>query len=854
MLLRTRISLLMMLTIGVVSVSIVTVGLQREALIKDQYSRSSVSDQTNLWNKIMDEIIRRMEAGYTRISENELLIDAIANRDSVGIQQLATESFSQLQSQNVLERLDLVYEDGSLAYSSLPSVFQSPIISPNIAQNHIANNQVAKGIGTDAERNTGLVYGFPLFDRTGTPIAMAIFSIDILSAIQEMERLANSTVVLVNWRGRLIASTEGTLWGSLQKSVDLRKLDAVQTIHMEDKFYSITVLPQVAELSGLVGRTLMIKDVTELTTRQIVISQYYAVVVAFLVIFLVFCLYYYMSRSFSPLAQSVGVLNALSKGDLQVQVEEADSNNEVGQISNAINRFRADLISLNRFRRSRERQAARQKRFIIREMSVLSEMLDGEERERVLQELQRLKDIVQESPTQTYGQARTKTTAEVGSADNEIHEMDSLAPMAIAFQHMSNRIQDQHGKLRDSIRTKQALASIQKELDIATRVQYSLIPSNLSLSGLFPAAGYMTPAKEVGGDFFDLFRLDRTRIGVAVADVSGKGVPAALFMVMARTLLRSTVFHIESPAAVLSYMNEFLEQNNDEQLFITMFYGILDEEKGTLTYSTGGHNPPIVSDSKGARVLEQTQGAILALIENLEYSEKTVDLEDGSRVVMMTDGIPEAFNADGEAFGDDRTLESIAALEFGQSPSEDVSALIRKVEDFVGDAPQFDDITCVILHYYSKSGKGRGWGVEGPDLELVLRNDLSEIPRIAGQISQYAEQQSWPKEWASNINLMLDELITNSVSYGQLSDGYDEIRITLNAEKNRLITTIEDGGLPFNPFEQAPIPDLEADIEDRPIGGLGIFFVKELTSSYEYQRINDKNRIVLVQEADGGQK
>jgi len=150
---------------------------------------------------------------------------------------------------------------------------------------------------------------------------------------------------------------------------------------------------------------------------------------------------------------------------------------------------------------------------------------------------------------------------------------------------------------------------------------------------------------------------------------------------------------------VLEHMNDYLEQNNNEQLFVTLFYGILDEQQGTLTYSTGGHNPPIVSDNNGTRVLEQTEGAVLALISDIEFREKCVALEDNSRIVFMTDGVPESFNKYGEAYGDDRTLETIQNLRPGQTPKEDIQQLIDSVESFVEEAPQFDDITCVILHY-----------------------------------------------------------------------------------------------------------------------------------------------------------
>lgn len=699
MLLRTRISFFVTLTIGVICASIVFVGFERERLIKDQYARESVSGQINLWNKIKNEFIQQMGASESLVSENSDLISAIERQDTMAIQSLGREMFVKLNEEDVIGRFDLVFEDGSLAFSSLPTVFQSPVIASGIAKSHIENGTVALGIGNDAQRNTGIVYGFPLYARQVKPVAMAIFFTDILSAIQEMERVSDSTVVFVNRRGRLIAASDKELWGNLRKQISLQNHDTLQTIRLEEQYFSVSVLPQNAELSGLVGRIVIVQDITGLIARQQAISQPSAIIIGVLLLFLLFGLNYYMSRAFSPLAGSVRVLSALSKGDLQAQIEDAVTDDEVGQISNAINRFRIDMVTLNRFRRSRERQQSRQKRFIIREMTGLSETLDGEERENVLQELDKLRTIVQEAPQDIDQQAESLQNFTSGDQAQNIKHPDSMAMMAIAFQHMSGRVQDQHDRLRESLRTKEALASIQKELDIATRVQLSLIPHDLELSKPFPASGYMTPAKEVGGDFFDLFRLDENRIGVAIADVSGKGVPAALFMVMARTLLRSTVFHIHSPADVLEYMNDYLEKNNDEQLFVTLFYGILDEAKGTLTYSTGGHNPPIVSDSKGTRVLEQTEGAVLALIDDLVYSETTVVLEAGSRIVMMTDGIPEAFNGEGEAFGDDRTLETISALKFEQSPETDIKELVGAVDKFVGDAPQFDDITCVVLHY-----------------------------------------------------------------------------------------------------------------------------------------------------------
>ncbi|MCY4050538.1 MAG: PP2C family protein-serine/threonine phosphatase [Gammaproteobacteria bacterium] len=693
MLLRTRISFIVTLTIGLICSSVVFVGLEREQLIKNQYSLESASDQATLWSKVSIGIINEMEDNESLINENETLIDAVKAQDSAQIQELGRTVLTQLVNTKTVDRLDIVYLDGSIAFSSLPSVFQSAPISPSLVQSFIRDNSIATGIGNDMDRNTYLVYGFPISDtKSNQPVGMAIFSTNILTAITEMEDITGSLVIFVNRRGRLISAVDSRLWRSLYNQIDLDYLNNVQTVNIDDQHFSITVLEQEAELSGLIGRIIFAKDISSLIASQEAISRPSAIIISSLIFLFLVGLYLYMSRAFAPLSESVNVLDALSKGDLQAQTEEINTDNEVGQISGAINVFRDNLLALNRHRRLRERQQARQKRFIIKEMTNLSDTLDGDEREEIIQQLEKIRTIVHDDPEVADQQQKILQNNKKLEDQDTKSGPDSLAMMAIAFQHMS-------GRVMDAMHTKEELSSIQKELDIATRVQQSLVPENLDISKQFNAAGFMTPAKEVGGDFYDMFRLDEHRIGVAIADVSGKGVPAALFMVMARTLLRSKVFHIKSPATVLEHMNDYLVQNNNEQLFVTLFYGILDEEHGTLTYSTGGHNPPIVSDKNGTRVLEQTEGAVLALIDDIDFKEKCVTLENSSRIVFMTDGVPESFNKNGEAYGDDRTLETIDKLNPEQTPQEDIKQLIDSVESFVEEAPQFDDITCVILHY-----------------------------------------------------------------------------------------------------------------------------------------------------------
>lgn len=704
MLLRYRISILITLAILVTSASIVYVGFKREELFTEQYSQQLLSDQSNLWRKINSELIQRMQNWRSVVSENQELLRAIETGNSKTIQLLSNQLALQLQDQGGIDRFDLVAYDGSLTYSSFPSIFQSPIIAPEVAQSHIENDMEAMGIGNDEQRNVAVVYGFPLYSTSGSEkvIAMSLFAIGILAPINEMQRSTNSKVIFVNRRGRLLSSNEETLWKKLEESVDLGQGGLLQTINTDQNHYSVSVSTQAADLSSLVGRLVVVRNISDFVSGQQQIRKYSAISVTALIILLLIGLNYYMFHAFSPLVNGVKALSDLAQGNLYARLEPTVVDDEVGKISTAVRTFRAGLVALSRFRRSRERRRTRQEKFIFREMARLANILEGEERDKVISELEELRSKTQDTLTNAdQEELFVKSVAKQHELPLEFDR--SLALMASVFQQMSNRIQDQHHRLREALQTKEALISLRRELDIATRVQLSLLPRDLEISTSIHAAGSMSPAKEVGGDFFDFFRLDDHRIGITIADVSGKGIPAAMFMIMARTLLRSTVFHIHSPARILEYMNEYLSRNNDEQLFITLFYGVIDESTGILTYSTGGHNPPIVADSSGAWTLAQTDGLVLGLINDINYSETETRLESGSRLIMLTDGISEAFNQKEEAFGDDRTLETVRSLPKEQTSEEDVRYIIQRVQDFVGEAPQFDDMTCVVLRYDASS-------------------------------------------------------------------------------------------------------------------------------------------------------
>ena len=701
MLLRTRISLLVILAFAVICIGLAGASLMREDLIKAQYSGATITDRSTLWSKINASLVQRMEDKAWIGAEDEAFRGAVYTGDQEAVQRLGAAIIKRLRDQGVADRLDVLYADGSLAYSSQSALFQSPVIATDVARDAIQQGSRIRGIGNDQQRNVAVVLGMPLGAPPGAVgiAGMAVYATSIDEAILEMEQATKSSVLIVNRRGRLLAGSAGALWESLGNLIDLSAVDTLQTVEADDRVYSAVVLPHTAGLGSLVARLISIKDVTELARRQAQVSQFtVGAVIAFLILVLI-GLGYYMSRSFAPLTDGVGVLNALSRGDLQARVEGAGGRDEVGRIAGAVNVFRANLVAFDRFRRSRERQRRRQERFIRREMTQLADTLDEEERVAVLAELDQLEHVVRDAPA-SEGRGISIADATDSASTALTRESDSLAMTALAFQKMSDRVQDQNQSLREALAAKNAFIALQKELDIAGRVQLSLLPDTMPLSETAEMTGIMRPAKEVGGDFYDYFHLDQHHIAVAVADVSGKGVPAGLFMVMTRTLMRATaVRHVDAPGLVLASINDFLEQNNSEQLFVTVFYGVLDERTGRFIYANGGHNPPILVDSGGANPLPTTGGVALGMFDGLDYADASVDMEPGARLVLFSDGVTEAFNDNEEAFGDDRLLDATRALPGEQGPNQDVTDIVTAVDEFAGDAPQFDDITCVVLVY-----------------------------------------------------------------------------------------------------------------------------------------------------------
>ena len=250
---------------------------------------------------------------------------------------------------------------------------------------------------------------------------------------------------------------------------------------------------------------------------------------------------------------------------------------------------------------------------------------------------------------------------------------------------------------KEALESRDKLVALQNELDVASKMQQAILPTGFPEGDDFQVYGNMAPARNVGGDFFDVITLENGRIGLAVADVSDKGVPAALFMMSSRTLLKGAAIGMGSPGDVLTEVNDLLNDNNETIMFVTLLYAVYDPETGQLIYANGGHSNPMVVHADGSTVeLPLTGGVALGVMPGLEYKQDDYTLSPGDTLILYTDGVSEAMNSEGEEFGVERLQEIFA----GRPPAtarEANEAILQAVSDFAGDTPQSDDVTCLVL-------------------------------------------------------------------------------------------------------------------------------------------------------------
>ena len=385
----------------------------------------------------------------------------------------------------------------------------------------------------------------------------------------------------------------------------------------------------------------------------------------------------------------------------------------------------------------------------------------------------------------------------------------------------------------------EAAARIDKELEYAKQIQLSALPTNFPKDEDYNIYAQMIAAKEVGGDFYDFYKLNDTTVAFLAADVSGKGIPAAMFMMTAKTIIKDLAESGMTVNDIFTKANEKLCENNESGMFVTAWMGILDLTTGNLQFANAGHNPPVLKRRDGSfEYLKTRAGFVLAGMEGVRYRVGELTLYPGDRLFLYTDGVPEATNADNKLYGEDRLLSfmnqnaTIEATAF-------LPALKANIDEFVGEAPQFDDITMLMFDYKPEQG-----GVQM--INKTFPAKVEALSDVLGFVDETLESYECPMKTQMAVCVAIEEVFVNVAhyAYGE-GEGDMTLGIGFDAESREITFRMTDKGTPFDPLKK-PDPDITLPAEDREIGGLGIFITKKTMDTVTYAYENGENILTMI--------
>lgn len=385
--------------------------------------------------------------------------------------------------------------------------------------------------------------------------------------------------------------------------------------------------------------------------------------------------------------------------------------------------------------------------------------------------------------------------------------------------------------LEDEVNAVKHSEKVSSELSIASIIQGAVLPKEFPDSAFGEIYGLMDSAKKVGGDFYDFFNLDDDHLVIVIGDASGKGIPSSLYMMKAQSLIRAHAKHCKlNTAKIIMDVNESLCEGNEYNMFVTCWLGILDKQSGKLRYTNAGHNPPIIKSSGKFEYLSARPGIVLGGFNDFEYQETSINLKKGDKIFLYTDGVTEAHNVKSELYGEDRLLEVVSKLD--ASPYETVTRIREDVRQFSRNTEQFDDITMLMVEYRKpQSVFSKKFAAVRENLDQVQDFIISSIKTDLNVKDK------------NQLLIVSEEVFINIASYAYEGVGYCNVDVDL--ENNVLTLVFTDNGKEFNPLEKED-PNTKEKAEDRQIGGLGIYMVKNLMDKVYYEYKDGKNILTMI--------
>lgn len=439
-------------------------------------------------------------------------------------------------------------------------------------------------------------------------------------------------------------------------------------------------------------------------------------------------------------------------------------------------------------------------------------------------------------------------TQKIGSGDFNVdlpqnNSKDEISQLTSSFANMQLQLNNYIQNLKETTTEKN---KIESELKIAHDIQQGMIPK------IFPPPPHredldiyaiLNPAKEVGGDFYDFFYIGEHKLAFAIGDVSGKGVPASLFMAITVTLLRAKSQKDRSVAEIVERVNFELCKDNSNSMFVTFFMGIINLQSGEIDYCNAGHNYPYIIKQTGKLIcLDKTHGTPLGLFKNTKYKFSKLNLKEDEILIHYTDGITEAMNKNNEMFDEQRLENTLSKFDNKKPVKQLVNTLINKTYNFANGAPQSDDITILALSY--KPAKNL---IEQKLEKITITNSLDELKKVTTFLQKIAKENKFSNDLLYEMEVVLEEIIVNIINYAYDDDNQHKIIIELIIGVN-LQVIIRDDGKKFNILKALPPENLNSSLENIKEGGLGIHFIKTIMDKIEYERKNNNNILMLMKQ------
>jgi phosphoserine phosphatase RsbU/P len=727
--------------------------------------------------------------------------------------------------------------------------------------------------------------------------------------IEQLQSYRDATGEEAYWLdnlGQVKAATNQGLWSRLVKGE--LALDQPRQEFWQDgeAVYAAVILPVRQPEQGLSGALVTVADQTLSRNQQRRADLIEAAILLILWLVMAGGLGVYRQRSLAPLEDQVAKLDSLTLGDIGKTLYDEHRHDPIDRLVRAVALYCDEVHQHDLIAAAQARQQQRNELYIRRRMRLLTAMLSPEDRSSLNWDLDRL-EAVSQGADPSYGERESGPLGALAKAFARLsgiilQDHHHFAPL------MAQRAQDIH-ILREALQNKEQLALLWHQNDLIRQWHLSSLPAvatPFSQHPCFRLAADLVPVEQGGGGFYDFFFPHPDRLGFLIGEASGRGLPRLMFGALARSLIKAQAAgwgpEGQNPAACLRAVNAMLHGDNPHQLSVSLFYGLLDLQTGQLAYANAGYASPLmIMPDDQIQFINAVLGGAMGESDSVDYESGTQQLDCGARLLLYGQGVIGATDLNQQPFGHEGlwdSLDCVADLAPDKIVAKVLSALTNHVQSTLPD----DDMMLLALSFDHPSAPDlsvppdlsvtpdqpvspdqaisgepdrptaldydqtplmppdeEGPDEEGPNqaspaadrLNISIVNDVAELERVSALVDSFVAGQGLSPKLAFNLNLALEELISITISYGYADSDVHDILISIYIQDDFLVTEIVDDGMMYDPFAQVPDADVGLSADDHPIGGLGVFLIRDFMSRTQYERISDRNVTTLWQDLTG---